>query len=222
MPRLFRNQIMLDIQKLEVGPLYACCYIVSSKCSEAIIIDPGGDSEKITGFLEEKRLHPVFLINTHGHGDHIGGNRDLKERFPDVKICIHSDDAEMLADPFKNLSLLGGRRYTSPHADRILNHNDRIIFDEFVFTVLHLPGHTPGGIGIYTDSAGNGESPILFSGDTLFAGGYGRTDLPGGSHIHLLQSIKELIFMLDEDTIIHPGHGSSTTVKAEKGRFNLY
>ncbi len=213
---------MLDIQRLEVGPLFACCYIVSSRCSEAIIIDPGGDTEKITGYLDEKKLHPIILINTHGHGDHIGGNKDLKERFPDIQICIHIDDAEMLADPFKNLSLLGGKRYSSPPANRLLNHNDMIIYDEYVFRVLHLPGHTPGGIGIYTDSAGNGEPPILFSGDTLFAGGFGRTDLPGGSHIHLLQSIKQSIFMLDENTVIHPGHGSSTTVKAEKERFDIH
>ena len=80
-------------------------------------------------------------------------------------------------------------------------------------------GHTPGGIGIYNDSTDNGEAPVLFSGDTLFAGGYGRTDLPGGSHNHLLQSIKESIFKLDENTVIYPGHGPSTTVKAEKERF---
>jgi len=86
---------MLDIQKLEVGPLDACCYIVSSTCSEAMIIDPGGDTERILDCLEQKKLHPVILINTHGHGDHIGANKELKEKFPDIKICIHTDDAEM-------------------------------------------------------------------------------------------------------------------------------
>ena len=91
------------------------------------------------------------------------------------------------------------------------------------FRVLHLPGHTPGGIGLYTDSADNGEAPVLFSGDTLFAGGHGRTDLPGGSHNHLLQSIKECIFKLDDNTIIYPGHDyygfTASTVKEEK-QFN--
>lgn len=200
----------------------ACCYIVYSKCSEAVIIDPGGETEKILDCLEKKKLHPIILINTHGHGDHIGGNKELKEKFPDIQICIHKDDAEMLTDPFKNLSLLGGKRYSSPPADRILNHDDKIMFDEYVFRILHLPGHTPGGIGIYTDSTSNGDALILFSGDTLFAGGYGRTDLPGGSHTSLLQSIKQYIFKLNENTIIHPGHGTSTTVKAEKERFNLH
>jgi len=90
------NFTMLDIQKLEVGPLDACCYIVSSKGSEAMIIDPGGDTERILDCLEQKKLHPVLLVNTHGHGDHIGANKELKEKFPDIKICIHTDDAEML------------------------------------------------------------------------------------------------------------------------------
>ena len=107
---------MLDIETLEVGPLDACCYIVSSKCSEAMIIDPGGDTERILDYLEKKKLHPVILVNTHGHGDHIGANKELKEKFPDIQICIHTDDAEMLEDPFKNLSLLGGKRYSSPPA----------------------------------------------------------------------------------------------------------
>lgn len=213
---------MLDIQKLEIGPLDACCYIIASKCSEAILIDPGGDVEMIIDCLEKRRLRPVTLINTHGHGDHIGGNKALKEKYPDIQICIHKDDEEMLADPFKNLSLLGGKRYSSPPADRILHHDDKIVFDEHVFRILHLPGHTRGGIGIYIDATSNGDIPILFSGDTLFAGGYGRTDLPGGSHALLLQSIKQRIFMLDESTVIHPGHGSSTTVKTEKERFNLF
>ena len=213
---------MLYILKLEAGPLDARRYIVSSKCSETVIIDPGGDTGKILDCLETKNLRPVIIINTHGHGDHIGANKELKEKFPDIQICIHCEDAEMLTDPFKNLSLLGGKRYSSPPANRILQHDDKIMFDGYALRILHLPGHTRGGIGIYIDSADNGEVPILFSGDTLFAGGYGRTDLPGGSHNSLLQSIKQCIFELDENTIIHPGHGLSTTVKVEKERFSLH
>lgn len=213
---------MLDIQKLEVGPLDACCYIIPSrKGPEAMIIDPGGDAESIIEYLESKDLTPVLLINTHGHGDHIGGNKELKERYTDIQICIHSADEEMLEDPFKNLSLLGGKRYSSPPASRVLHHNDRVMFDDIVFNIIHLPGHTPGGIGIYMDSECNGDAPILFSGDTLFAGNIGRTDLPGGSLELLIQSVKYSIFTLDERTIIHPGHGLSSTIKVEKERFNF-
>ncbi|ODS34688.1 MAG: putative hydroxyacylglutathione hydrolase [Candidatus Scalindua rubra] len=214
---------MLNIQKFELGPLEACCYIISTRISsKAVIIDPGEETDKIIDYINKKKLDPIILINTHGHGDHIGGNKELKKRYPDIQICVHNDDAEMLTDPYKNLSLLSGKRYVSPPANRILNHNDKIMFDEYTFRILHLPGHTSGGIGIYTDSTCNGEAPVLFSGDTLFAGGIGRTDLPGGSYHLLIQSIKQYIFTLDENTIIHPGHGSSTTVEVEKERFNFF
>ena len=186
-----------------------------------MIIDPGGDVDQILKILDEKRLILTILINTHGHGDHIGGNKELKRVFPDAEICIHQDDAEMLTDPFKNLSLLGGVRYSSPPADRILYHGDRIMFDGYTFEIIHLPGHTRGGIGIYVDRASDGEVPLLFSGDTLLEGGIGRTNLPGGNHDHIVMSIKSCIFTLNEKTIVNPGHGPSTTVEAEKGRLCL-
>ncbi|GJQ57336.1 MAG: MBL fold metallo-hydrolase [Candidatus Scalindua sp. AMX11] len=213
---------MLEIQKLQIGPLGSCCYIITSVgSSEAMIIDPGGDAEQIIKLLEEKGLELTLLINTHGHGDHIGANKELKRVFPESKICIHQDDAEMLTDPFKNLSLLGGVRYSSPPADMILSHHDKVIFDGYIFEIIHLPGHTRGGIGIYVDRSVDGEVPVLFSGDTLFEGGIGRTNLPGGSHDLIVQSITRCIFTLNEKTIVNPGHGPSTTVEREKGRLCL-
>lgn len=213
---------MLDIHKIMISPLDSCCYIISpGENSKAVIIDPGGDCDKIIDYLDKKSLDPVLLINTHGHGDHIGGNKELKEKYPNIQICIHSADAEMLADPFKNLSLLGGKRYSSPPADRILNHDDSIEFDSYTFRVIHLPGHTRGGIGIYIDSAANGDAPVLFSGDTLFVGGIGKTNYPGGSFDALIKSIEFCIFTLDENTILHPGHGASSTIKLEKESFNF-
>lgn len=211
---------MLEIKKFEAGPLKACCYIISSGAlPEAIIIDPGGDTEEIINCLKENNLKPIYIINTHGHGDHIGGNKELKEKYPDIQICIHNDDAEMLTDPFKNLSLLGGKRYSSPPADKIFNHGDKIEFADYTFKILHLPGHTRGGIGIFTDAGCNGGQPILFSGDTLLAGGIGGTNFPGGDHEVLVQSIKKNIFTLNENAILHPGHGPSSTIKIEKERF---
>ena len=213
---------MLEIKKILAGALESCCYIISSRgCLNAMIIDPGENTDEIIGYLENNKLNPTVLINTHGHGDHIGGNKELKEKYPDVQICVHSDDAEMLPDPYKNLSLFGGVRYASPPADRILNHHDEIMFDKYTFRVIHLPGHTPGGIGIFADSAGNGEAPLLFSGDTLIAGGIGCTNFPRGNHDLLVRSIKNCIFALDEKTVVYPGHGSSTTVKVEKERFKF-
>ncbi len=214
---------MLVIKKLEIGPLGSCCYIISStRSSEAMIIDPGGDAEQVINLLEEKGLKLTLVINTHGHGDHIGANKELKRVFPEAMICIHHDDAEMLTDPFKNLSLLGGVRYSSPPADKILSHRDKILFDGYTFEIIHLPGHTPGGIGIYVDRSIDGEVPVLFSGDTLLEGGIGRTNLPGGSHDIIVQSITRCIFTLNEKTIVNPGHGSSTTVEREKGRLSFF
>ncbi|MCP5003885.1 MAG: MBL fold metallo-hydrolase [Planctomycetes bacterium] len=213
---------MLEIKKLQIGPLGSCCYILStSGSSDAMIIDPGGDAGQIIKLLEEKGLRLTTLINTHGHGDHIGANKELKIVFPESNICIHRDDAEMLTDPFKNLSLLGGVRYSSPPADKILFHRDKVEFGGYTLEVLHLPGHTPGGIGLYVDRSSDGEVPVLFSGDTLMERGIGRTNLPGGSHDSIVHSITNSIFTLNEKTIVNPGHGPATTVKIEKERLGF-
>lgn len=202
----------MKIKTLNVGPLQCCCYVVFNEQSrEAIVIDPGGDAEIIIDYIRKNKLNPLLLINTHGHGDHIGANLELKEAFPEIKICIHADDEQMLTHPSKNLSFLGGVLYKSPPVERVLKHGDSIGVDGCKFKVLHTPGHTPGGICLLS-----ALDDVLFSGDTLFAEGVGRTDLPGGSYEALMESIRDNILTLDDNTVIYPGHGPSTTVAEEK------
>ncbi len=208
----------LDV--LIVGPLDVGCYILSNDNKEAIVIDPGGDADKIIKFLGEHDLRPKYLINTHGHGDHIGANKALKDLFPEMKICIHKADEEMLTNPFKNLSALGGfesKDYIckSPPADRTLEEGDTITLEGIKLEVLHTPGHTPGGICLLNRSQDK-KSDILFSGDSLFRCSIGRTDFPGGDYQTLIESLKEKILTLKGDTVVYPGHGPTTTIGYEK------
>lgn len=222
---------MIKIKRILVGPLESCCYIVSAENSKnAMLIDPGGDADRIIEYCRDNNLIPVLLVNTHGHGDHIGANKRLKEVYPDIRIYIHAYDAPMLTNEYLNLSLLGGKRYKSPPADRVLRHEDQILFGDIVIKVIHTPGHTGGGICLLCNissansdgiSDGIGENgshnhPVLFSGDSLFNGGIGRTDLPNGSFETLVDAIKNRLLTLDGNTVVYPGHGEPTTILKER------
>ncbi|MEE9514947.1 MAG: MBL fold metallo-hydrolase [Candidatus Brocadiales bacterium] len=209
----------MKIEKLNVGPLGACCYIViNEETGRAIIIDPGGSHEGIIAFIKSNSLVPELIINTHGHGDHIGANKEVKEAFPEIKIAIHKDDVECLTHPKKNLSFLGGFLLKSPPADIVLKEGDKVGIEGIEFEVIHTPGHTPGGICLLGKSSPDSDKKpdILFSGDTLFQEGVGRTDLPGGDHAALIESIQEKLFTLAGNITIYPGHGDATTIEEEK------
>lgn len=209
---------MINIKRILVGQLESCCYFVSIKNSKnVVIIDPGGDPDTLIKYCQDNELKPSLLINTHGHGDHIGANLELKKVFPSIEICIHVDDEPMLTNEYLNLSLLGGKRYKSPPADSVLKDNEKILFDCGVeFSVIHLPGHTKGSICLYYYAETSKQTPILFSGDSLFKKGVGRTDLPNGNYEDLIDGIKEKLFTLNENTIVYPGHGDSTTILSER------
>lgn len=193
------------IKRFVAGPIETNCYLVwDPSTGNACLIDPGGESEKIKDFLGDNALRLDFIINTHGHGDHIAANSDF-----DVPVYIHEMDKDFLLDPGKNLSGAFLFPFVSPAASRILKDGDKIKLGTLLMEVMHTPGHTPGSISIALDD-------VVFTGDTLFAGGVGRTDFEYGSEDDLIRSIQAKLMPLADDTIIYPGHGPESTIGEER------
>ncbi len=199
----------MKYETVVVGALETNCYLVYCEDTlECAVIDPGADAAKIIHKIADLGLRPVILINTHGHIDHVGANRDLKEKY-DIPLCIHSSDSNMLENILASAigSLLGAKK--SPKPDRYLEEGESVIVGNSHLKVIHTPGHSPGSISLMGDG-------FLVSGDLLFCGGVGRTDLPGGSWDVLEDSIRNRIFILPDETIVLPGHGPSTSIGQEK------
>ncbi|RPI99320.1 MAG: MBL fold metallo-hydrolase [Candidatus Aminicenantes bacterium] len=192
-----------------VGALETNCYLVyDEETRECAVIDPGAGPEKIISAVADLELKPVIVLNTHGHVDHIGANSDIVKKYG-VPLAMHAADTGMLqVSDYIELSLLLGAR-NSPPPNRLLAEGDEIAVGRTSLRVIHTPGHTPGSIGFV-------HGGFLFSGDTLFCGGVGRTDLPGGSWKDLERSIRERILTLPEETVVLPGHGPHTTVEQER------
>jgi glyoxylase-like metal-dependent hydrolase (beta-lactamase superfamily II) len=198
----------MRLKTLVTGVLQVNTYLlVCEESAEGVVIDPGDDGERIWRCFEQEKAALKYIINTHGHPDHIMANNYLKER-SQAPIVIHREDAQMLVtpDPLMLAMVPGG--YVPTPADVKLQEGDKIQVGKLSLQVVHTPGHTPGGISLLTDG-------VVFSGDTLFAGGIGRTDLPGGSYPTLINSIKEKLFCLDPGLQVLPGHGPASTIKEE-------
>lgn len=196
------------IDRLTVGPFGTNCYILGGDAGgEGIVIDPGDDVKGILARVGELKLNIKQIILTHGHIDHIGALKPLKEA-TGAEISIHPADARSLTN--RALGVLFGLFYPpAPPPDRLLNEGDTIQFGDVKLRVLHTPGHTPGGISL----AGEG---VIFTGDTLFKASIGRTDLPGGNHSDIIKSIRNKLLALPDETIVYPGHGPETTIGAER------
>lgn len=196
------------INELAVGQLEANCFIVSDeKTKEAIIIDPGDDDEEIMDVVKKDNLHVKYIVCTHAHFDHVGAVADIKER-TNALICIHKDEVEVYKRAGDFAAFWGFRIKPLPEPDMLLNDGDIIVFGNLSLKVLHTPGHSPGGMCLY------GED-VIFTGDTLFAGSVGRTDLPGGNINELKKSFLRLMSFPPE-TRVYAGHGCSSTIGAEK------
>jgi len=194
---------------LVVGPIQANCYILGcERTKQAAVIDPGDEVDQILTALAKDGLRLVSIINTHGHFDHTGANKALKEA-TGAELLIHRADAPMIANQGSGAAAWGMNVENSPPADRYIEEGDVITVGDISLKVLHTPGHSPGGISLVTDK-------IVFVGDTLFAGSIGRTDLPGGDYEGLLEGVRNKIFTLGDDVVVYPGHGPQTTVKQEK------
>jgi len=204
----------LQVRTLLVGPLQACCYLVTAGGREAVLIDPGGDDDLVAEHLRLASLTPTRILLTHGHIDHTAAVPALKRRYPEAEVAIHEADAAMLTDGGAALATMIGLPFEPCEPDRLLADGDTLSLGQQTVEVLHTPGHTPGGVSFLV--RGDDGPPVVFSGDTLFAGGIGRTDFPGGDFALLIETIRTRLFPLGDEAIVFPGHGEPTTIGEER------
>lgn len=186
------------------------CYLVASpSTSEAVLIDPGEDADLFIGRLADEGLTLRAVWLTHGHLDHVDGVQRVVAA-TGAEVCLHPGDRELYDHVREQGAMLGIHSDTVlPPPDRELAHGDELLVGDCAFSVLHVPGHSPGGVSFL----GNG---VVFCGDALFAGSIGRSDLPGGDMATLLASIREQLLALPDETVVYPGHGPETTIGVER------
>ena len=202
-----KNNKPYTIRTIVVGDLGANCYLFTENSSgKTLIIDPGSDASVIAREIEASALVPEAIVNTHGHVDHIGANGALKKKYK-IPIYLHSQDAGAMDNAFVNGSVLIGPSVVSPAADVLVKEGDIISAGSLKLKVLHTPGHTPGGICLMNEE-------LIFTGDTLFGGSIGRTDLHGGSDADMAASLKKLKGLAPQ-LAVFPGHGPATTILEE-------
>ncbi len=199
----------MKILEFTIGPLETNAYlVVDGETRQALLIDPGLESEGIYNVILEEGLELCAIVNTHGHFDHVCGNAFFKAK-TGAPVLLHQDDEAMLRQAAQQALAFGFQVSTPPPPDGLLAEGDEITVGGSRMQVLHTPGHTPGGICLY------GEG-LIFVGDTLFAGSIGRTDMVGGSYEVLLGSIRNKLLPLPDETAVYPGHGPPTTIGEER------
>jgi len=209
MPDTEKEQMPI-VSYVTVGIFQENCYLYACpQTHEAVIIDPGDEAERILKAISKLNLTPKYILNTHGHIDHIRAIDAVSSVYP-VPLAIHPDDVYMYTDEHvaRRYGLSAPLVHRKP--DILLKDGDRISFGTLTLEVLHTPGHTPGGVCFVS------HPYCVFSGDTLFYQGIGRTDFEGGNYEQLITSIREKLYALEDDLTVFPGHGPRTTIKEEK------
>jgi glyoxylase-like metal-dependent hydrolase (beta-lactamase superfamily II) len=196
-----------------LGDYQTNCYVLraTEDAGECLIIDAGLGAEELIAFLGKHEINPLAVVLTHGHIDHIAGIAALRENYPEIEVLIHELDAGMLIEPAANLSAMMGWPFTTPPAEALLKDGSVIERAGIELEVLHVPGHSPGGICLYSS-----QDAVVFTDDALFADSIGRTDFPGGSMSQLLDCIRKRLWALPDETVVYPGHGPSSTIAREK------
>jgi glyoxylase-like metal-dependent hydrolase (beta-lactamase superfamily II) len=202
------------LQQMQVGNMAVFAYIVGDPITgDGLVIDPADNAEEIVAQAKKNKININYIVNTHGHVDHIGGNAEMK-KLTGAKIVVHKDDAVMLTStPATILRMFGAKQ--SPSPDILVQDGDTIDIGNISLKVIHTPGHSPGGICLYTPG-------YVFTGDTLFVEAVGRTDLPGGSWQVMYNSIQEKLFTLPEETKVLPGHNYGRTPTSTIGHEKKY
>jgi glyoxylase-like metal-dependent hydrolase (beta-lactamase superfamily II) len=199
----------MKIETIVVGPLQVNCYLlICEETGKAAVIDPGADAELIMQSVQRAGCDVVMIINTHGHFDHIGANKKIKDA-TGAELLIHADDVKMLEQAAVHASVYGLSFEESPMPDRLISEGAPLSVGNLDIQILHVPGHSPGSVCLHV---GNN----LIVGDVLFAESIGRTDLPGGDHDLLIRGIREKVLVLADETVVYPGHGPETSIGHEK------
>lgn len=200
------------LHTITVGPLEVNCYILwDGATKDAFVIDPGGDANKIKVLIAKERLKVKYIVLTHGHFDHVGGVVVLKSSLGGARIAIHRDDVGMMSESHEHGVIFGVKTPVQPSPEVLLEDGQELKAGGLTLKVIHTPGHTGGGVCLYEEKEG-----LLFTGDTLFAGSIGRTDLGAGSHKVIMDSIKNKILTLPDAIKVLPGHGPESTIGRER------
>lgn len=203
------EELIMEWKRFVVGPVQENTYILHNNKKEALIFDPGANGKKINQWIEEKELKPLAILLTHAHFDHIGALEEVRRKW-NVPVYVHQNEEDWLENPKKNGSAYFMQEITARKADHLINGEGELVFSSFRLNVFETPGHSPGSVSYYVKDVG-----LIFSGDALFAGSIGRTDLYGGDQKTLLKSIHEKLLSLPEETVVLSGHGPETTIERE-------
>ena len=204
----------MEVITCVVGEIQTNCYILAEG-KDCFIVDPGFDAKDIITTIEERHLKPQFIINTHGHYDHMGDNKVISDHFS-IPVYCHESEVRMLTDAQINFSMMLGVKKESPAPQKAFKDGDTFSFVGSTWTIMHTPGHTQGSMIFY-----NNDNKIMFTGDTLFNEDFGRTDLPGGSEEQLKTSLRR-IAALPGDFTIYPGHADSALLSDQRPVIDHY